>query len=109
MDSQKNYYILHFTVSIIFRLSGFPFLLNIEVIDCGDPSSNLTLKKLRYKTGSPPQITYYLITTNIVCDVGYRFDDGELVKNITCNANGRWSIDMIARLSDRKIYKKNLN
>ncbi len=60
------------------------------VVDCGDPSSNLSITNKIYYTGSPPLITKYLQSIEISCAMGYLYLDGSFRKNQSCSENGVW-------------------
>ncbi len=60
-------------------------------MDCGNPTSNLTVRQIQYLSGSSPAVTTYLNSVVIKCLVGFRWTDNILLKNITCLATGFWS------------------
>ncbi len=70
---------------------NFDQIFEGNVIDCGDPSLNLTNLHQHYISGSVPTSTLILITTWVICDSGYFWKDGSLQKNLSCMANGIWN------------------
>ena len=66
-----------------------------KVIDCGNPTANLSNEYKRHETGSVPPFTYYTFTNNIQCMVGYKFADSSSVNTITCDASGKWTASPI--------------
>ena len=66
-------------------------LYSIKVFDCGNPTSNLSIMNIQYKTGSAPGTTIYKTSAILECPVGYYWIDAAVIKNISCQANGRWS------------------
>ena len=61
-----------------------------KVIECGDPSSNLSNKNIRYISGSSPALNTFPNSVELGCVIGFKFFDGSLMKNITCASNGNW-------------------
>ena len=59
-------------------------------IQCGDPTSNLTLLFLKYQSGSPIISLAYPATITLSCVAGYVFDDGFNVKVANCSSTGKW-------------------
>ncbi len=73
------------------------------VVDCGDPSMNITLQNMEYVSGSPPAVTSYLSSQVLKCQAGFRWSDTTTVKNITCQANQFWS-PIPACVGTKKIF-----
>ena len=67
------------------------FVDSIKVFDCGNPTSNLSIMNIQYKSGTAPATTIYRTSAILACPVGYFWIDAAVIKNISCQANGRWS------------------
>ncbi len=59
-------------------------------MDCGNPTSNFTLAKIQYVSGTAPGTTNYLASTVISCMVGYKWTDGAITKSVTCLSIASW-------------------
>ena len=66
-------------------------LYSIKVFNCGNPTSNLSILNIQYKSGSGPATTIYRTSAILACSVGYYWIDAAVIKNISCQANGIWS------------------
>ncbi len=60
-------------------------------MDCGNPTSNITIEKKRFQTGSPPSTGQYLTKVSVLCQLGYRFSDLSVNNSILCSSKGSWS------------------
>ncbi len=60
------------------------------VINCGNPTSNLSEYQL-YLSGSPPSSFNYAANSQLKCETGYEFSDGTAIKQIQCTSAGIWS------------------
>ena len=65
-------------------------MIFFQVVDCGDPTSNITNQLQEFVSGSKPNPTTYSLSTNLKCKIGYRYTDGYAQKSITCQASGSW-------------------
>ena len=61
------------------------------VMDCGDPTQNISDSGLRYADGNPPNITTYMASANVSCRLGFIYTDGSFWKLVNCQANGAWT------------------
>ncbi len=65
-------------------------LSTILVIDCGDPTTNLSSAEIALANSSPPSATVYLTVLSIVCERGFAFANGNKTNIITCNSVKLW-------------------
>ncbi len=63
---------------------------NLEV-NCGDPTTNLSMIFQNYVSGSAPYPTIYRKSTSVKCFDGYRWMDGAKSNTITCGAASKWN------------------
>ncbi len=66
------------------------FSFNVA-LNCGDPTSNLTLENKIFKSGTMPSQTTYPIQTDIICMSGYMLSDFSQYVQISCDSNGKWT------------------
>ena len=70
----------------------YPLQLEItKVVNCGDPSANVSAMNQEFLTASPPSSTVYLTVASVKCIQPFTFADGGTSKNITCLATETWS------------------
>ena len=60
-------------------------------MNCGNPSTNLSIESKVFTSGSPPSNTFYPTSTTIRCITGMRFIDQSSSYSLTCNAWGIWT------------------
>ena len=66
--------------------------LNLSAVDCGTPTTNLTMQKKTYLTKSEPSATSYSLQIVIVCESGYKFIDDSTQNPSDCGTSGKWSL-----------------
>ena len=59
-------------------------------IDCGEPTTNLSVRNEFYSSGTKPLSTRYPIGIFVVCVSGYVYSDYEIQKVINCTISGAW-------------------
>ncbi len=70
-------------------------LYMFKVKTCGDPTVNLTTVKQRLVSGIYVK-TVVLSSVLVECVGGYFYSDGNLAKNITCQANQFWNFNTVS-------------
>ena len=53
---------------------------------------NISIAKQEFLTSSPPSQTVVYSIVSIKCQPGFMWSDGTSIKNISCDANGRWTL-----------------
>ena len=61
------------------------------VIDCGDPTANMSTTNVRHLSGSAPSSTSYASVLLLVCAPGSYFLDFSFNQTIACTINGDWT------------------
>ena len=61
------------------------------VIDCGDPTANMSSQNLQTFSGSPPSVTTFSSVLVIVCAPGSYFLDFSFNRTIICSIDGEWT------------------
>ncbi len=64
---------------------------SILAFECGNPTSNLSLSKIEYQSGSPSTSNLFSESVFLKCMKGFIWSDNLLVKNISCQSTGIWS------------------
>ncbi len=67
-------------------------LISNKVLDCGNPTSNLTTQGKKYASNSAPSLTVFSVQTLIICDKGFIFIDMTVVNPSICEPSGKWSV-----------------
>ena len=60
-------------------------------MQCGNPTANLTAANMKYKTGSAPSKFSFTVSTAVICQVGYNFDDFTNENLINCSYWATWT------------------
>ena len=63
----------------------------ITVVDCGDPTANMSSQNLRTLSGSSPSATTFSSVLLIVCAPGSYFLDFSFNQTIICTIEGAWT------------------
>ena len=82
--------LISFMTKIRIYYIGLFAIFNIE-LNCGDPSSNLTISKMLLATGSLPTVTLYKTNLLISCATGYTWADNGMYQTINCTAQAIWT------------------
>jgi len=67
-------------------------IIKITALNCGDPQSNLSTSYIAFQSGSTINNFLYNIFAQIVCQNGYRWNDGANNKTIICTSTGSWTV-----------------
>ncbi len=76
-------------IALFFQIHKLNF--NLKAMNCGDPSTNLSIVSKVFTSGSPPSTTFYPTATTIRCITGMRFTDQSSSYLINCTAWGIWT------------------
>ncbi len=60
-------------------------------MNCGDPTTNLSVSKFVSASGSAPAGTSYNSAFQVRCQPGYRFSDYTAINSMTCLSDGHWN------------------
>ena len=60
-------------------------------MDCGDPSSNLTLLNKQYQSGTGVAVNVFPNSVTLICLKGFIFNDLSDSNVMTCTNKGDWS------------------
>ncbi len=61
-------------------------------IDCGDPTTNLSIFKFFSACGSPPSLISFNSIFQVRCQSGYQFSDFSSISTLTCRSDGIWNV-----------------
>ncbi len=62
------------------------------VMNCGDPTSNLSISYYKFNSGTTTSLFSYRSSELIRCTPGFVFIDGFQLHQMNCSANGIWSV-----------------
>ena len=60
-------------------------------MECGNPSSNLTIANQEFASESPPTSFSFGDLIGVKCKNEYEYPDGSSSKTISCSAGGAWT------------------
>ncbi len=60
-------------------------------LNCGDPSTNLSVANQQFSSGSSPSSLAYQTSASVNCLIGFKWTDGSLERTISCLATSSWS------------------
>ena len=73
-------------------------------MECGNPSSNLTIENQEFASGSPPASFRFGDLIGVKCINEYEYPDGSSSKTISCTAGGSWTQILQCQLKSMNNY-----